>query len=74
MKKSELISKAEFITGAVHEKQYPTLDLPEIAFIGRSNVGKSSIINSIVLRKNLAKTSAAPGKTREINFFLVENK
>jgi len=69
-----IISKAEFIIGVAEENKFPVLSLPEIAFIGRSNVGKSSLINSIVMRKNLARTSSAPGKTREINFFLVENK
>ena len=48
--------------------QYPTDDLPEIAFAGRSNVGKSSFINSMINRVNLARTSGKPGKTRTINF------
>jgi len=69
-----IISKAEFIIGVTEEKKLPVLNLPEIAFIGRSNVGKSSLINNIVMRKNLARKSSAPGKTREINFFAVENK
>jgi GTP-binding protein len=69
-----IISKAEFIIGVAEENKFPTLNLPEIAFIGRSNVGKSSLINNIVMRKNLARISSAPGKTREINFFVVENK
>jgi GTP-binding protein len=74
MKQTAIISKAEFLLGVTKEEQFPTFELPEIAFIGRSNVGKSSLINNIVMRKNLARTSSAPGKTREINFFKVENK
>lgn len=52
-------------------KDFPELDLPEIAFVGRSNVGKSSLINKLLNRKSLAKTSSTPGKTRLINFFLI---
>lgn len=69
-----IISKVEFIAGAVELEKMPVLNKPEIGFIGRSNVGKSSLINSIVMRKNIAHTSSAPGKTREINFYLVENR
>ena len=71
-----IISKADFITGITEANKIHSVDFgnPEVAFIGRSNVGKSSLINSIVMRKNLARISSAPGKTREINFFLVENK
>jgi len=69
-----IISKAEFLQGAVEESMFPITNYPEIGFIGRSNVGKSSLINSIVMRKNLARISSTPGKTREINFFLIENK
>ncbi len=69
-----LIQKATFIKGALEPNQFPDLDMPEIGFIGRSNVGKSSLINSIVMRKNLARISSTPGKTREINFFVVEEK
>jgi GTP-binding protein len=69
-----IISKAEFLLGVTDKEKFPDFDFPEVGFIGRSNVGKSSLINSIVMRKNLARTSSAPGKTREINFFLVENK
>ena len=64
-----IIKSAEFITSAVHPDQYPSVNLPEIAFAGRSNVGKSSLINCLVNRKSLVKTSATPGKTRLINFF-----
>lgn len=66
--------EAEFIIGATNLAQFPITDKPEVAFTGRSNVGKSSLLNSIVLRKNLAKTSATPGKTQQINFFNIENK
>ncbi|MCX7737291.1 MAG: ribosome biogenesis GTP-binding protein YihA/YsxC [Candidatus Kapabacteria bacterium] len=65
---------AEFIIGATKVSQFPQLNKPEVAFTGRSNVGKSSLLNSIVLRKNLAKTSATPGKTQQINFYDIENK
>jgi GTP-binding protein len=74
MKQYSIISKSEFLLGVVDKGQFPQLDLPEVAFVGRSNVGKSSLINSIVLRKNLARTSSTPGKTREINFFMVEDR
>lgn len=53
--------------------QYPTTHLPEVAFVGKSNVGKSSLINCMVNRKSLARTSQNPGKTRTINFYNVEN-
>ena len=68
------ILNAEFITGAVSPEQFPEIKFPEVAFSGRSNVGKSTLLNSIVRRKNLARTSSTPGKTREINFFSVDNK
>lgn len=58
---------------AVSDAQYPRGDLPEIAFVGRSNVGKSSLINSLLNRKKLVKTSATPGKTQMINFFDVNH-
>ena len=69
-----IIKKCEFIKSAVHQNQYPELDLPEIAFSGRSNVGKSSLINSLLNRKKLVKTSSSPGKTRLINFFLINDE
>ena len=59
---------------AVKPSQYPDDSLPEIAFAGRSNVGKSSFINSMIDRKNLARTSAKPGKTRTINFYLINDE
>lgn len=65
---------AEFIKSAAKPEQFPQIKLPEVAFSGRSNVGKSSLINSIILRKNFALVSSTPGKTKLINFFNVENK
>jgi GTP-binding protein len=59
----------EFLTSAFKEGQYPPPDRPEIAFAGRSNVGKSSLINVLLNRKKLARTSATPGRTQSINFF-----
>lgn len=63
------ITKAEYVASAVNRSQYPAEILPEIVFIGRSNVGKSSLINSLCNRKNLAHTSQTPGKTQTINFY-----
>ena len=63
------IISTEFLVGAVSAKQYPKEDIPEFAFVGRSNVGKSSLIKSLLNRKKLVRISASPGKTREINFF-----
>ncbi len=68
-----LITSAEFVTSAVRPQQYPPADLPEFAFAGRSNVGKSSLINTLVSRKKLVLTSSSPGKTRLINFFRVND-
>jgi GTP-binding protein len=68
------IISAEFIKSAVWPPQYPTAILPEIAFVGRSNVGKSSLINTLVGRKTLAKTSNTPGRTQLINFFTLNEK
>lgn len=67
------IKQAEFIISAVKRDQYPKDELPEVAFVGRSNVGKSSIINALTNRKKLVKVSGTPGKTRLINFFLINN-
>jgi GTP-binding protein len=66
-----LIKSAQFITSAVKPSQYPAPDFPEVAFAGRSNVGKSSLLNVLVNRKSLVKTSKTPGRTQLINFFLV---
>jgi GTP-binding protein len=65
------IVSAEFMAGAVSSRQYPEPEWSELAFVGRSNVGKSSLINSLLNRKKLVKTSQTPGKTQEINFFKV---
>ncbi|PQP34965.1 YihA family ribosome biogenesis GTP-binding protein [Desulfobacteraceae bacterium SEEP-SAG9] len=64
-----IIKSAEFVKSAVKPSQYPPAILPEIAFAGRSNVGKSSLINTLVNRKHLVKTSRTPGRTQLINFF-----
>lgn len=68
------IIKAKFITSAVRAEQYPTIDLSEVAFVGRSNVGKSSLINSLCRQNKLAKTSGSPGKTQTINFYELQAK
>jgi GTP-binding protein len=68
-----IIKKAEFVTSAVSIKGCPPNDRPEVVFAGRSNVGKSSLINSMLNRKNLVKTSSQPGKTRLINFFNIND-
>lgn len=66
-----IIKSAEFVTSAVKPAHYPPPDFPEVAFAGRSNVGKSSLINTLVRRKHLVKTSSTPGRTQLINFFLI---
>lgn len=68
------VNKSELEKIAVDREHYPNDELPEIAFVGRSNVGKSSLINALLNRKNLARTSSKPGKTRTINFYLVNDK
>ncbi len=68
------IKKADFIGGTNKLEDLPKTSHPEVAFAGRSNVGKSSLINSIVNRKNLAHISSNPGKTRQINLYTVEDK
>ncbi len=65
------ILTAEFVISAAADKQFPSDHKPQIAFVGRSNVGKSSIINALLHRKSLVKTSVTPGKTRLINFFII---
>ncbi|NBG87428.1 ribosome biogenesis GTP-binding protein YihA/YsxC [Isachenkonia alkalipeptolytica] len=67
------IKTAEIVMSAVKPEQYPEGDLPEIAMVGRSNVGKSSAINTLLGRKKLARVSSSPGKTRTINFYLINN-
>ncbi len=67
------IKKAEFVSSFVDMKGLPQDNLPEIALVGRSNVGKSSLINKLVNRKNLAKSSSTPGKTRLINYYCINN-
>lgn len=69
-----LIKNPEFTISAVSPKQYPQDDLPQIVLVGKSNVGKSSFINTLVNRKKLARTSSEPGKTRQINFYNMDNK
>jgi GTP-binding protein len=64
----------EFMMGAVAIDGLPPADLPEVAFAGRSNVGKSSLINALVGRKHLARASNEPGRTREVNFFLLDGR
>ncbi len=65
------VTSAEFVTSAVKPAHFPPPELPEVAFAGRSNVGKSSLINKLVNRKRLVKTSSTPGRTQLINFFCV---
>lgn len=66
------IKNSSFVISAVKKAQYPADELPELAFVGRSNVGKSSIINMLLNRKGLAKTSGTPGKTQLVNFFDID--
>ncbi len=68
------ISEATFVRGAVDKEGYPQDGRLEVAFIGRSNVGKSSLLNSLLGKKKLARTSNTPGRTQQINFFLVNQK
>jgi GTP-binding protein len=65
------ITAAEFVKSAFEKKHWTTDGFPEVAFLGRSNVGKSSLLNSLVQRKALARTSNTPGRTQSINFFLI---
>ncbi len=68
------IHNAKFLLSGVKKEHYPTTVLPEVAFVGRSNVGKSSLMNKILNRKNFARVSATPGKTATINFFEIDEK
>ncbi|KXT78851.1 ribosome biogenesis GTP-binding protein YihA/YsxC [Streptococcus sp. DD13] len=67
-------NNAEIILSAVSKSQYPQDDSPEIALAGRSNVGKSSFINTLLGRKNLARTSSKPGKTQQLNFYNIDSQ
>ena len=67
------INSVELSISAVRQSQYPTDNKPEFLLVGRSNVGKSSFINSIIARKNYARTSSKPGKTQTLNFYLINN-
>lgn len=66
--------ECDFVAGAATEEQLPRFTLPEVAFAGRSNVGKSSLLNALTFRKSLARTSQNPGHTRQINFFNLRQK
>lgn len=68
------LNNAEFIRSAAKPKDFPRDSLPQIVFAGRSNVGKSSVINRILNRKNFARVGAAPGKTTHINYFLIDKQ
>ncbi len=68
------VVSAEFIKSAFEESDWPRDERPEIAFLGRSNVGKSSLINSLLGVKGLARTSSTPGRTQSLNFFLINNR
>lgn len=68
------IRKAEFVTAVYHPGEFPTASFPEIAFAGRSNVGKSSLINTLLNRKRLARTSTTPGRTQAVQFYLVNER
>ena len=67
------VNSAEFIVGAVGTADRPSYGHPEVAFSGRSNVGKSSLINRLVQRKSLARTSSTPGKTQQLNYYRINN-
>ncbi len=68
------ITNAEFIKSAFEEQHWPRATLPEVAFLGRSNVGKSSLINSLLGVRGLARTSSTPGRTQALNFFLINKR
>lgn len=69
-----LVKNPQFKISAVSPKQYPNDDLPQVVLVGKSNVGKSSFINTMINRKKLARTSSEPGKTRQINFYDIDQK
>jgi GTP-binding protein len=68
------ITSAEFVKSSFSEQDWPRTGLPEVAFLGRSNVGKSSLINSLLGVKGLARTSSTPGRTQALNFFLINRR
>lgn len=69
-----IVKNPQFEVSAVSPKQYPKNGLPEIVLVGKSNVGKSSFVNTMINRKKLARTSSEPGKTRQINFYNIDEK
>ena len=69
-----LVKNPKFEVSAVSPKQYPKNNLPEVVLVGKSNVGKSSFINTMINRKKLARTSSEPGKTRQLNFYNIDDK
>ena len=69
-----IVKNAKFEISAVGPKQYPKGNLPEVVLVGKSNVGKSSFVNTMCNRKNLGRTSNTPGKTRQINFYNIDEK
>ena len=69
-----IIKNPRLEISAVSKKQYPKQNIPEIVLVGKSNVGKSSFVNTMLERKNLARTSNTPGKTRQINFYNIDDK
>lgn len=69
-----IVKNPKFEISAVSKKQYPKGDMPEIVLVGKSNVGKSSFVNTMINRKSLARTSNVPGKTRQINFYNMDDK
>ena len=73
LNKNMIIKNPKFEISAVGPKQYPKNNLPEIVLVGKSNVGKSSFINTMINRKKLARTSSTPGKTRQINFYNIDD-
>lgn len=68
------VKSVEFVNKAANQGQFPPGELPEVAFCGRSNVGKSSLINTLLGRKRLAATSSSPGKTRTIDFYVINRR
>src|ERR1700709_2177288 len=68
------ITSADFVKSAFEKRHWITGGRPEISFLGRSNVGKSSLINSLLMRKGLARTSNTPGRTQSVNFFLINEQ